>query len=150
MATKAKSTNGAKESVETIVNAGTGAMKDGYDKAVKGYDQLATFSRDTIEALVHCAQMTTKGMEAINTEALAFSRQSMEDGVAAAKSAMTAKTVQEWFEVQSEFTKSAFDAYMGQMTKISDLMANTTREAVEPLNDRFTAFVDIVNSQRTA
>lgn len=150
MATKAKSTNGTTESVETIVNAGTGAMKDSYDRAVKGYDQFATFSRDTIEALIQSAQVATKGIEAINTEALAFSRQSMEDGVAAAKSALTAKTVQEWFEVQSDFTKSAFDAYMGQMTKISDLVANTTREAVEPLNNRFTAFVEIVNSQRTA
>jgi len=148
MATKAKTTSGATETVETMLNAGSGAMKDGFERAAKGYDQLAGFSKENVEAVIKSANAAAKGIEAINTEAMAFSRQSMEDSIAAAKEAMTAKTVQEWFELQSGFTKSAFDTYMGQMTKISDMFAQTARESFEPLNGRFNAFVDLVQSEQ--
>lgn len=150
MATKAKTTNGASETVETMMNAGTGAMKDSFDRAAKGYDQLAGFSKENVEAMIQSASAAAKGLEAINTEALTFSRQSMEEGISAAKQAMTAKTVQEWFELQSGFTKTAFDTYMGQMTKMSDMFANTAREAIEPINGRFNAFVEMVQKQQTS
>lgn len=148
--TKAKTNNGASETVDTMMNAGAGAMKDGFERAVKGYDQLAGFSRENVDAWVRSANATAKGLEAINTEALTFSRQSMEEGLAVAKQAMTARTVQEWIELQSDFTKSAFDSYVGQVSKFSDLFANTAREALEPLNGRFEAFVEMVQSQKAS
>ena len=147
--TKAKTAgNGASEAVDSVMNAGTGALKDGFERAARSYDQLAGLSRENIDAWMQSANAAARGLEAINAEALTFSRQSMEEGLAAAKQAMTAKTAQEWFELQSGFTKSAFDSYMGQMSKFSDLFANTAREALEPLNGRFNAFVDLVQSRQ--
>lgn len=148
MATKPKTTNGGSETVESMMNAGTGAVKDNFERAAKGYDQLAGFSKDNVDAMIRSANAVAKGLEAINTEALTFSRRSMEDGIAAAKEAMTAKTVQEWFERQSDFTKTAFDTYMGQMTKMSDMFASTARDTIEPLNGRFNAFVEMVQKQQ--
>ncbi|MFW6027360.1 MAG: phasin family protein [bacterium] len=142
--------SGASETVDSMMNAGTGAFKDGFEQAAKGYDQLAGFSRENIDAWMRSANAAARGMETINAEALTFSRQSMEEGLAAAKQAMTAKTVQEWFELQSGFTKAAFDTYMGQMSKFSDLFASTAREAMEPLNGRVTAFMDLVQSRQTS
>ncbi|MFP3943725.1 MAG: phasin family protein [Alphaproteobacteria bacterium] len=138
------------ETVDTMMNAGTGAMKDGFEQAAKGYDQLAGFSRETIDAWMRSANAAARGMEAINTEALTFSRQSMEESMAAARQAMTAKTAQEWMELQSDFTKSVFDSYMGQMSRFSDMFASTARETMEPLNGRFNAFVDMVQSRRAS
>jgi phasin family protein len=151
MATKPKTTNGgASETVDSMMNAGTGAMKDGFERAVKGYDQLAGFSKENMDAWMKSANATAKGIEAINTEALTWSRQSMEEGIAAAREAMTAKSVQEWVELQSGFTKTAFDNYMGQMTRFSELFTATARDALEPINGRFNAFVEMVQTRQAS
>ncbi len=147
--TKGKTTNRASETVDSMMKAGTGAMNDGFERAVKGYDQWADFSRENMDAWMRSANAAAKGLEAINTETLTFSRQSMEESLAAAKQVMTARSVQEWIELQSDFTKSAFDSYVGQMTKVSDLFAKSARETLEPLNGRFNALVEIVQSRET-
>jgi phasin family protein len=117
---------------------------------VQGYDQLAAFNKATVEALMQAANAASKGLEAINAEALAFSRQTIEESVAAAKAAIGTKSIQELIELQSDYTKQAFDSYFGEVTKIGDLMASITKEATEPLNSRVAAFVEMVQGARVA
>ncbi|MEM1138262.1 MAG: phasin family protein [Pseudomonadota bacterium] len=142
-----KKTNGATE-VENMVAAGSEAWKEGFEKAAKSYDDMASFSRDNIEAVIKSANAFAKGVEAVNTEALAFSKQSMEDSIAAAKAAMSSRSVQEFMEINSDFTKSAFDTMVSQMTKMGDLFADATKEAVEPINGRVSAVVEMVQQPR--
>lgn len=150
MATKAKPTNGATETVEKMVSQSTEAMKDSFEKTMSSFDKFNAFSKENVEAVMQSANATTKGLEAINSEALAFSRQSVEDGVAAAKAIMGAKSVQEFVELNSEFSKSAFDQYVGQMTKLGDMFTSLAKDASEPLNGRVNAFVEIVKTARPA
>lgn len=141
MATKAN-TNGATETVEEAITAGTEAMKDGFDKALKGYDEFASVSKDNIEAIVEASTSTQKGIEAINTEAMTYSKQAMEDGVAAAQAAFGAKSVQELIELNTTYTRSAFDAYLGAATKIGELWTATAKDASAPLSARVNATVE--------
>lgn len=150
MANKAKTTNGASETIENVVLAGSDAMKQSFERAAKSYDSIAAFNKATIEAVIHSANTATKGFEAINSEALAFSKQSLEDAMAAAKAAMTSKSVQELMEIQTDYAKSAFDAVVGQFTKMGDMMTSMAKEAVEPLNGRTAALMEMIQSQRVA
>jgi len=61
---------------------------------------------------------------------------------------MTAKSVQELIEIQSNFTKSAVENYMGQMNKMTDMMSDVAREASNPLAGRWNAFVQLVQNAR--
>lgn len=154
MAGKAKAStgrsNGASEALESMVNASSDAVRQSFDRAVQGYDQLAQFNKATVEALIQAANAAAKGLEAINAEALAFSRQTIEESVAAAKAAIGTKSIQELIELQSDFTKQAFDSYFGEVTKIGDLVANIAKETSEPLNGRVAAFVEMVQGARVA
>lgn len=154
MAGKAKTgttrTNGSSETLDSMVSAGSDAMKQSFDRAVEGYDQLAAFSKATVEAFIQAANATAKGFEAINSEALAFSRQTIEEGVATAKAAIGSKSIQELIELQSDFTKSTFNSYVGQMTKMGDMVASIAKEAAEPLNSRVAALVEMVQTSRVA
>ncbi len=147
---KAKSLNGASETLENVVTAGSDALKQGLDKAVKGYDNVAAFNKATLEALMQSASVTTKGIEQLNAETLAFSKQSLEDAVAATKAALTSRSIQELVEVNSDFAKSAFDAYVGQVTKLSEMMVTLAKSAAEPLNGRTAALVEVIQSARVA
>jgi len=141
MATKSK-TNGTTETVEEAITASTQAIKDGFDKAILGYDDFAASSKDNVEAMVEASNATQKGIEAINTEALTYSRQALEDGVAATKAAFGAKNVQELIELNTTFTKSALDAYIGTATKIGELWTAAAKDASAPLSARVNATVE--------
>lgn len=144
MATKTKTANGATETVENMMAASSDAMKENMEKVVSGFDKFSAFSKENVDAVIQSANAATKGLEAINAEALAFSKQTVEDGVEAAKAVMTAKSVQEIIELNRDFTKTAFDAYVGQLTKMGDMFASAAREAAEPLNGRANAFMTLV------
>jgi phasin family protein len=154
MAGKAKAgtsrTNGSSEALESMVSAGSDAVRQSFDRAVAGYDQLAAFNKATVEAIIQSANATAKGFEAINSEALAYSRQTIEESVAAAKAAIGSKSIQELIELQSDFAKSAIDSYVGQVTKMGDMVASIAKEAAEPLNSRVAALVEMVQGSRVA
>src|SRR5882757_5533227 len=84
MATKKTSIPGT-EPIETALLTGAEAMKEGFEKAVKGYDQIVSFGKDNAEAVLKSANAAGKGIESINTEAFAYARKSAEESVAAAK-----------------------------------------------------------------
>jgi phasin family protein len=101
-----------------------------------------------MEAIIQSANVATKGVESLNAEALAYSKQAIEDTVAAAKAAITSKSIQELIEIQSDFAKASFDSMIGQATKFSELFMSVAKESAEPLNGRTAAFVELVQSSR--
>jgi phasin family protein len=124
--------------------------KNGFEKAAKGYDQLFGYGKDTMEAYLKSANVAGKGAETLHNELYSFSKQAIEDQMAQAKALMGSKSVHEAFELQSDFAKSAFDAYVGEMTKLGEIVASTTKEAIEPLQGRMQAWMEVVQSSRTA
>ena len=154
MASKTKTAgekiNGSAETIETAMKNGAETLKAGFEKAVKNYDQFVSFGKDTAEAYVKAANVAGKGAETLHNEIYTYSKQSIEDSIAATKALMGSKSVHEAFELQSDFAKTAFDAYVGELTKISELFVSTTKEAFEPLQGRYQAWVAVVQSSRAA
>jgi phasin family protein len=149
--TAAKATAGAKETVEQVISASSDAMKDTFEKAARAQDELANLSRANFEAAVQSATAAAKGIEELNNEILSYSRQSIEDGIAIAKTAMTAKSAQELMDLQTEYARSAFDAYVGQVTKCGDMLTRTAKECFEPINKQATKLAELAqNTTRAA
>ncbi|MEJ1969561.1 MAG: phasin family protein [Rhizomicrobium sp.] len=142
--------NGTTETIETAFKTGTEALKANFEKARKGYDQFLGFQKDTVEAYVKAANVAGKGAETLHNEIYAFSKQSIEDGIANAKAVMASKSAHEAFELQTGFAKSAFEAYIGEMSKLGELFVSTSKETFEPIQGRVQAWVDVVQSARTA
>jgi phasin family protein len=147
MASKAKSPSNGADTVESALHTGAEAMKEGFEKAIKGYDQFVAFSKDTAEALIKSANAAGKGFESINSEVFAYTRKSIEDGVVATKAIMASKSVDEAFQLQSEYSKSAFETYVDELAKFQDMTLAITKSAASPLQARVSAFVDMVRAQ---
>jgi phasin family protein len=148
--TASEKVNGAAEGIETVMKNGAEALKANFEKAAKNYDQVLGYGKDTVEAYVKAATVAGKGAETFHNEIYAFSKQSIEDTIAATKAVFGSKSVHEAFEVQTDFAKTAFDAYVGEMTKLSELMVATTKETFEPLQGRVQAWVEMVQTARAA
>ena len=151
MATKTKTAgekiNGT-ETIETAIKTGSEAFKTGFDKAVKNYDQFLGYGKETLEAYIKAANAAGKGVETLHNELYAYSKQSVEDSIAATKALLGSKSVHEAFELQSDFAKSAFDTYVSQVTKLGELVSSATKETIEPLQGRIQAWVEVVQSSR--
>ena len=153
MATKTKSSeqfeDGA-ETVRTAASAGAEAFKNSFEKATKGYDQLFSYGKQMMEAYLKSANAAGKGVESFHNEIFSFSKQAIEDNMAAAKALMASKSAHEVFELQTDFAKQAFDTYVGEATKLGEIVTATTKDAIEPLQTRMQAWMNMVNTSRAA
>lgn len=138
----------AKNSAENIAQEGAAAFKNGFEKAVKGYDQVLGFGKDTVEAYLKAANAAGKGVETLHNEMYHFSKQSVEETVAATKAVLGARSVHEAIEIQSDFARNSFDTYVGQMNRFNEIMLSTTKEALEPIQSRMQAWADVVQTAR--
>jgi phasin family protein len=146
--TKTKTAEKATAAAESAMENGAAALKTGLEKALKGYDAVLGYSKENAEAAMKSATVAGKGVESISTELYSYSKQSIEDSVAASKAVMGSKSVHEAFEFQTDFAKSAFEAYVAEMSKISELATSVTKETFAPFKGRVQAWLDVVQSAR--
>jgi phasin family protein len=140
----------AANTAETALENGAAAMKTGLEMALKGYDAILGYSKETAEAVVKSATVAGKSVESINNEIYSFSKQSIEDSVAATKAVMSSKSVHEAFEFQTDFAKSAFESYVSELSKISELATAATKDTFAPFKGRVQAWLDVVQTSRVA
>lgn len=115
-------------------------FSNGWD-ARESFEQLAGAGRENFDALVKASTIATKGYGAIGQQWIEFSRAAMEKNAQAAKAMMGAKTPKDLVEAQSDWAKTAFEGYVAETSKASELALKTTTEAFAPLQARVDDFV---------
>ena len=59
---------------------------------------------------------------------------------------MTSKSVQEFAEKQNEYVKGAFEAYVAEVTEVSELVQGLAKDALQPINERVNAVGQFVQT----
>jgi phasin family protein len=137
-----------KNTVEQFTTAGNVAFKDAVEKSLASLNEVNAHSKKNLEAVIASVTASTKGAEALGAQAMAYSKKAVEDQVAAAKSLSGAKSFQEVVELQTNFAKSALEAYMAEFSKMSEIMSASVKDSVKPLNERVTAAVERLQAAR--
>ncbi|MES1157072.1 MAG: TIGR01841 family phasin [Alphaproteobacteria bacterium] len=136
----------ATEAFEHVTTASSEAVRENFDRGLAALSEASAFGKENMEAWVASATAAQKGIETLSARAVAFQKAALENHMAAAKSLMTSKSVQEFVEKQSEYARSSFDAYVAELTSISDLVAGVTKDAIKPINDRMTAVGHLIQT----
>jgi len=137
-----------KNTVEQFTSASSTAFKEQVEKSLSALNDVNAQSKHNLEAVVASVTAATKGAEALGAQVIAFSKESMESQVAAAKSLTSAKSVQEAVELQTAYAKSAMETMMAQMTKLSETATASVKDSMTPLNARVTAMVEKMQAAR--
>jgi phasin family protein len=137
-----------RNTVEQATNAGNQAFKDTVEKSLAGLNELNALSKRNLEAMVASMTAATKGAESVGSQAMNYSKRSMEDGVAAAKALATAKSMQEVVELQTAYAKTALETYLAEMNRMSETVASSVKDSLAPLNERVTAVMEKAQSVR--
>ena len=128
--------------------AGNHAFKESIEKSIAAMSEMNAYSKKNLEALIASATAATKGVETVGARALAFSKKSLEGQIAAAKALSGAKSIQEAVELQTGFAKTAFESMVAEVNEISEITSASVKDAMSPINERVSAFVERVQAPR--
>ena len=96
-------------------------------------DQVQSAGKDGFDAAVSSLGEANKGFQAIAAEIAAYSKKSFEDGTRAFEQLIGAKSFEQAWEIQSQYAKKAFEAYVAQASKIGEMYVGLARNAYQPV-----------------
>jgi phasin family protein len=123
-----------------------GSTKEQVEKAsataFKTYEDISKFSKENLDAYVAAGTTVAKGFETIGRAWVSFAQETFDASAQVAKALLTAKTLREAVDVQTDFAKTTFDKLVSEGTKVSEISVKVTNEAAEPINARFNATIE--------
>jgi hypothetical protein len=97
-------------------------------------EEFQRASKDGFDASVRSLGEMNKGFQAIAAEVTNYSKKALEDSTRAFEQLASAKSFEQALEIQSQYAKKAFDAYVAQASKIGQMyvdLARTSYQSVE-------------------
>lgn len=116
------------------VNART---KAAVERSTKLVEELNEFNKGNIEAFVESGRVAAKAAETLGQQAAEAARKNFEQTTAVLKSFASAKTPTEFFQLQSEFARTAFDQLIAETSKNSETLLKVAGDVFQPISNRF-------------
>jgi phasin family protein len=131
-----KAVEAGRQAFERNAEAGRDAFKKSVDSTVSAFGELSAASKANLEALADSAAIVTETAQTLGGQAAAFAKSSMEEQVATARKLSQARTIQEAWDIQTGYAKSAFDAYLAEANRWTETLTASTQQAWKPINAR--------------
>ncbi len=100
---------------------------------LKNFDDLQKLGKDNVDVSLKQLGAMSKGVQAIATEFVDYSRRSFEAGTAATEKLLGAKSLEKAIEVQTDYVKTAYEGFVSEATKLGELYADLAKETYKPL-----------------
>ena len=100
---------------------------------VKPFEDLQKFNQVGVDAAMKMMGEWGKSWQAIAAEMTDYTKRSFEEGTHTFEKLMSAKSMEQAFEIQSTYAKRAYDDYMHQMTKLGGMYTELAKEAYKPV-----------------
>ena len=108
----------------------------------KGYGDLAAFGKANFAAMIQANQILAKGFEELSKEMVSQTQLSLETAASAAKAMFSARSLKDVVELNADYTKSAFDKFVANSTRLSELGVKVTTDALAPVTARVHSAVE--------
>lgn len=105
-------------------------MLEPIQKATEDFQKM---SKDGYEATLRSYGELNKGLQAIGTRLTDYSKQAFEDATRTFEKLVGAKSLEHAVEIQSQYAKRAYDAWMAEATKVGEMYAALVRDAYKPV-----------------
>ena len=103
------------------------------------FDNLQNSSKHQVETITAFATTMSKGMQEIAAESVEYSKQSMTAGSEVFQKMLGAKTLESAIQIQTDYAKSAYEAFVARTTKINEIISKVASEAMKPAQSAFSA-----------
>ena len=96
-------------------------------------DEVQRAGKNGFDAAVSSFGEANKGFQAIAATLTDYSKTAFEDSTRAFEQLIGAKSFEQAFEIQSQYAKKAFDAYVAHASKVGEMYVDLTRTAYRPV-----------------
>lgn len=104
---------------------------------VRNIDDVQKFGKDSMDATLKSFGAVSKSWQAITVEIADYSKKLFEQSTAAAEKLVGAKSLEKAIEVQSDYAKTAYETFVAEATKLSELYGDLAKEAYRPFEAHF-------------
>lgn len=133
------------ENTETLSTM-TDGTRSAVEKGQKFVADMGDFGKGNVEAMVEAGKIAARGLETLGQDNAEFTRRSFEGLTANAKSLATVKSPTEFFKLQGDYMRSAFDGMVAQTSKNTEAFIKLASDAAQPLSNRFAVAVEKVKT----
>lgn len=99
----------------------------------KAAEQFQKASKDGFEVTARAYGEANQGFQAIASEVVDYSKSAFEDATRAFEQLLGAKTIEQVIEIQSQYAKKAYDAYVSKASKLTEMYLSLTLNAYRPV-----------------
>jgi hypothetical protein len=102
-------------------------------------EDFQKFSKDQIEAFTAASTTLSKGLQDIASESTDYSKKAFVAGTAMYEKLLGARSVESAVQIQSEFAKQAYEGFVAQATKVSELYTRVATDVFKPVTSAYTS-----------
>ncbi|WP_422056784.1 phasin family protein [Sphingomonas sp.] len=110
--------------------------KAAVEKNTKLVGEMTDLAKGNVEALVESGKIAAKGFETMGQDAAEYSRKQFEQATATMKSLAAVKSPADFFKLQSDYVRSAFDSMVAETSKNTEAFIKLAGDAAQPVSNR--------------
>jgi hypothetical protein len=95
-------------------------------------EEFQRVNKESFDAAVHAYGEANKGFQAIAAELADYFKKAFEDATRAFEQLVGVKSVEQAIEIQSRYSKKAYDEYIAEVSKLGEMYASLARSAYKP------------------
>jgi phasin family protein len=123
-----------------------GRAKESVERSTKIVEEMTDLTRGNVEAIVASSKVAARGIETLSQEVAEFGRRSFEEASAAVKNIAEVRSATDFFRLQSDYARSAFDSMIAESSKMSEAMMKLAGEVAEPITSRYSVAAERVKN----
>ncbi|MGD9543071.1 MAG: phasin family protein [Methylocystis sp.] len=104
------------------------------------FDSVQMLGKEQFEAMSAAAAAVTKGWQSIAAETTDYSKKSFEKSRVLAEKLIAVKKIDEAFQLQSDFAKTAYEDFIAEATKLGEIYSSMAKEAFKPMESAAKAY----------
>jgi hypothetical protein len=95
--------------------------------------QIKAFGQTPFEPFATATASSSKGLQAIASETMDYSKKSFEKSRALFEKLLGVKTIDEAIKLQSDFAKSVYEDFFAQASRIGEMYSSLAKDALAPI-----------------
>lgn len=96
------------------------------------FEEANKMNKEAMDTMLKSYSSIAKGFQALASEASDYSKKSYEDGTAVVEQLTSAKSLEKAFEIQSDFARASYEAFVARATKMGEIYTDLAKEAYKP------------------
>ena len=96
-------------------------------------EEYQRLSKEGLDAATRSFGEVNKGFQALAAEMTDYSKRTFDDVFRAWEQLLTAKSLDQVIEIQSQYAKKAYDTHMSEMSKLGEMYVSLARNAYKPV-----------------